>query len=234
MFLTLHISPKDYTLCVLILLMARTETVVYLSIVSAMIIGLYFAITIIEKNLALTPATKTPKSPRWDNALLRAIRQTKRSISRAYASALTLSSCKIPIDSSLVKWFLPFAYAALGGLTASLTVLFAKATANLVNATFVDKINQFTEFSSWAIVGVTVFTAVSQIYWINRGLQRYDALLQIPAFHTVWILFDVIGGGIYYHEFTGFTPLQASMFALGIATIFVGVFVLAKRLQKIH
>ena len=77
-------------------------------------------------------------------------------------------------------------------------------------------------------------TAFSQIYWINMGLARYDALLQIPVFYVVWTLFDVIGGGIYYGEFSHFEPLQFVLFCVGVGVIFTGVVVLAGRLKNLE
>jgi hypothetical protein len=75
---------------------------------------------------------------------------------------------------------------------ATLTTLFAKSTVHLLTDTFINGSNQFDNVYAFVICGVTVGTAVSQIYWINMGLQRYDALLQIPVFYVVWTLFDVV------------------------------------------
>lgn len=66
------------------------------------------------------------------------------------------------------------------------------------------------------------------------GLQRYDALLQIPVFYTVWTLFDVIGGGVYFDEFRGFSTKQYGLFVFAVAVIFVGVGVLAGRLKRLE
>jgi hypothetical protein len=102
---------------------------------------------------------------------------------------------------------------------ATLTVLFAKATVNLFTVSIFEADNQFTEPLAWLIATITIVTAVSQIYWINMGLARYDALLQIPVFYVVWsnylvivALFDVIGGGVYYGEFDGFSALKVNFF----------------------
>jgi len=61
---------------------------------------------------------------------------------------------------------------------ASITVLFAKSTVSLLTISVFKQNNQFDQFFAWVILAVTIFTAVSQVYWINSGLQRYDALLQ--------------------------------------------------------
>jgi hypothetical protein len=115
----------------------------------------------------------------------------------------------------------------------TMTVLFAKATIHLIEPTLFQGDNQFKSFEAYMFTLITLFTAVSQIYWINNGLARYDALIQIPVFYVMWTLFDVVGGGIYYDEFRGFTAHQFILFCLGIVVIFCGVMVLAGRLKKI-
>ncbi|OAQ27630.1 hypothetical protein K457DRAFT_113961 [Linnemannia elongata AG-77] len=133
-------------------------------------------------------------------------------------------------NSPLLRFCLPLSYAALGGMMASYTVLFAKSLINLLVTSIFDGQNQFTSALAWVILVVTVVTAVSQVYWINMGLKKYDALLQVPVFFTIWVLLDIIGGGIYYDEFSGFTATKYVLFCLGVLTVFFGVALLAKRL----
>ncbi|KAF9952730.1 NIPA-like protein 3 [Mortierella alpina] len=133
-------------------------------------------------------------------------------------------------NSPLLRFCLPLSYAALGGMMASYTVLFAKSLINLLVTSIFDGQNQFTSFLAWVILIVTVVTAVSQVYWINMGLKKYDALLQVPVFFTIWVLLDIIGGGVYYNEFEHFTPKKYALFCLGVLIVFFGVALLAKRL----
>ncbi|KAF9934024.1 NIPA-like protein 3 [Mortierella alpina] len=133
-------------------------------------------------------------------------------------------------NSPLLRFCLPLSYAALGGMMASYTVLFAKSLINLLVTTIFDGQNQFTSFLAWVILIVTVVTAVSQVYWINMGLKKYDALLQVPVFFTIWVLLDIIGGGVYYMEFSQFTAKKYALFCFGVLTVFFGVALLAKRL----
>ncbi|KAF9401964.1 hypothetical protein BGX21_000064 [Mortierella sp. AD011] len=133
-------------------------------------------------------------------------------------------------NSPLLRFCLPLSYAALGGMMASYTVLFAKSLINLLVTSIFDGDNQFTSALAWVILVVTVVTAVSQVYWINMGLKKYDALLQVPVFFTIWVLLDIVGGGIYYGEFSGFTAKKYVLFCLGVLVVFFGVALLAKRL----
>ncbi|KAJ2544715.1 hypothetical protein GGF49_001065 [Coemansia sp. RSA 1853] len=134
-------------------------------------------------------------------------------------------------NSRKVRFGLPLAYASLGSFMAALTTLFAKSLVNLLSASLFDHDNQFTNFMSWAILLITAFTAASQVYWINQGLLRYDALLQVPVFYVVWTVFDIIGGGIYFNEFRMFTTIKYVLFVLGVCVIFSGVGLLANRLK---
>ncbi|KAI8615005.1 hypothetical protein BC830DRAFT_1124571 [Chytriomyces sp. MP71] len=140
---------------------------------------------------------------------------------------------KFKMTDKVVSIGLPISYASLGGLMGTTTTLFAKATIHLLTNSFTGS-NEFNSFWAWAIVAVTVVTAFSQVYWINMGLQRYDALLQLPVFFVVWTVFDVIGGGVYFQEFAGFSTRQYGLFILAIGVIFFGVFVLGDRLKKTH
>ncbi|CAG8545789.1 4315_t:CDS:2 [Acaulospora morrowiae] len=131
------------------------------------------------------------------------------------------------------KFLLPIAYAVLASSMATLTTLFAKSLINLLTQTFVHQDNQFNNLLSWIILLVTSVTAVGQVYWLNIGLKKYDALIQVPIFFCNWSLYDIIGGGIYYDEFKNFTTIKYLEFALGVMMIFFGVVLLSKRLAKL-
>ncbi|CAB4392126.1 hypothetical protein RhiirA5_478934 [Rhizophagus irregularis] len=131
------------------------------------------------------------------------------------------------------KVLLPLAYAILASSMATITTLFAKSLINLLNVSFTQNDNQFKDLLSWAILFITILTAIGQVYWINMGLKKYDALLQVPIFYCNWSLFDIIGGGIYYDEFRNFKTITYVGFIIGVVLIFFGVSLLSKRLSKL-
>ena len=47
---------------------------------------------------------------------------------------------------------------------------------------------------------------ISHPFCVARLTQ--DALYCVPIYVCFWILWTVIGGGVFYHEFTGFTAVQ--------------------------
>ncbi|RIA93854.1 magnesium transporter NIPA-domain-containing protein [Glomus cerebriforme] len=131
------------------------------------------------------------------------------------------------------KVLLPLAYAILASSMATITTLFAKSLINLLTVSIVHQDNQFKDLLSWAILFITISTAIGQVYWISMGLKKYDALLQVPIFYCNWSLFDIIGGGVYYDEFRNFQSTTYVGFILGVSLIFFGVSLLSKRLAKL-
>ncbi|CAG8598636.1 24468_t:CDS:10 [Cetraspora pellucida] len=128
---------------------------------------------------------------------------------------------------------LPIAYAILASSMATMTTLFAKSLINLLSESLFHDNNQFKDFSSWIILIVTLVTAFGQVYWLNMGLKKYDALIQVPIFFCNWTIFDIIGGGIYYDEFRSYSIKKYAMFIVGVLLIFFGVGMLSKRLASL-
>ncbi|KAH6579790.1 hypothetical protein BASA61_010025 [Batrachochytrium salamandrivorans] len=106
----------------------------------------------------------------------------------------------------------------------------AKASIHLLTATLFENNNQFNNFGAWVITGITFVTAVGQIYWINMGLQRYDAYTPDPSLLRG---VDVIRRYWRRDLFRRVPWLQCKavcLVYLSITVIFVGVIVLAGRL----
>lgn len=64
------------------------------------------------------------------------------------------------------------------------------------------------------------------MYHLNKGLRLFPAVIIVPTLQIFWTLFSIICGGIYFNEFSTFTPLATGMFALGVVLIFAGVLLL--------
>jgi hypothetical protein len=133
-------------------------------------------------------------------------------------------------DSVLLRIFLPFSYAGIGGSLGGMTVLFAKSAAELITTT-IGGDNQFIYFPTYLIFLGILVTGIGQVYYINQGLKKYDALLQVPCFYVVYTLCGIISGGIYFNDFQSFSQLQFFMFFVGVSLTFVGVIFLGGRLS---
>lgn len=122
-----------------------------------------------------------------------------------------------------------FSYAAISGIVGSQSILFAKTSVELV----MDSARGGTLFLlnplSYLILLAMGSTVTLQIYWLNCGLARWEALYNVPVFQAFWILVSVVGGGVFYREFQGFTPLNWLMFPAGVLLTVVGVIMLSQR-----
>ncbi len=73
---------------------------------------------------------------------------------------------------------------------------------------------------------ITIF---SQIHWLAKALQNFDAVFIVPVFQCSFITFASIGGGIYFQEFWNFSLVQSIGFPMSIATVVGGVLLLSMR-----
>ncbi|KAJ2728704.1 hypothetical protein IW152_005892 [Coemansia sp. BCRC 34962] len=240
------IVQQDYRLCVLIQLLKAKPTVIYLCLIFALILAIYVFLWTVERGvthyllehhqlgdsdtLTVVHTHETIPNPslpaNWFQRITCPLLQNPLLLFDRHVRPISPTSRH-------VQYGLPLAYASLGSLMATLTTLFAKSLINLLSVSIFDHDNQFTSFITWGILLVTAFTAASQVYWINQGLQRYDALLQVPVFYVVWTVFDIIGGGVYFNEFKMFTTVKYVLFAVGVAIIFSGVGLLSNRLKRL-
>ncbi|KAJ2839715.1 hypothetical protein FBU31_000643, partial [Coemansia sp. 'formosensis'] len=239
------IVQQDYRLCVLIQLLKAKPTVIYLCLIFILILAIYIFLWTVERGVThylqehhqlgdsdTLAIVHTHESLPYLRPPTTWFQKTTRFLLRNPLLIFDRHVRPISPSSRHVQYGLPLAYASLGSLMATLTTLFAKSLINLLSVSIFDHDNQFTSFITWGILLVTAFTAASQVYWINQGLQRYDALLQVPVFYVVWTVFDIIGGGVYFNEFKMFTTVKYVLFAVGVAVIFSGVGLLSNRLKR--
>jgi len=124
-------------------------------------------------------------------------------------------------NGKVLKYAMLFVYVGLSGMIASFTTLFAKSLGVMIALTFSGK-NQFTSLGPYLFISLITVCTFGQIYWLNKALKRYDALLVIPVFYVVWTVLSVITAGIYFKDFAMLTPSQFQLFLLGMLVIFIG------------
>lgn len=121
-------------------------------------------------------------------------------------------------------------YPLMSGITGAQSVLFAKTVVELFTGQFVHHDGVlFARWESYPVILGMAATLTLQVYWMNRSLARYDALISVPVFQASWIVVGVVGGGVVYDEFGAFTPLSATLFPLGILGCTAGVILLSQR-----
>lgn len=111
----------------------------------------------------------------------------------------------------------------LAGLMASHCLLLAKLTVELLVKTFGDHENQFTRWQAWIIpIGLGV-GALTQLYYLNRGLRMCTTSMLYPLNFSVYNITTIIDGLIYYKQGAQLTKLQIGMVVLGILLLLLGV-----------
>lgn len=125
------------------------------------------------------------------------------SVSNRYGSRSIL------IDVGLVALF--------GGLTA----LSTKGVSSLLSFTLWHAI---TFPITYLLAFVLAFSALMQIRYINRALQRFDSTQVIPTQFVLFTLSVIIGSAILYRDFEKTSASRAGKFVGGCIMTFVGVY----------
>ncbi|KAK9586872.1 hypothetical protein V6Z92_005808 [Aspergillus fumigatus] len=77
---------------------------------------------------------------------------------------------------------------------------------------------------TYLLVFVLVFSALMQIRYINRALQRFDSTQVIPTQFVLFTLSVIVGSAVLYRDFENYTVERASKFVSGCLMTFLGVY----------
>lgn len=108
----------------------------------------------------------------------------------------------------------------LVGLFGGYTALSTKGVASLLSYRF---FYVFTFPIAYVLVLVLVVTAIMQIKYLNRALQRFDSTQVIPTQFVTFTLFVVVGSAILYRDFEKTTKEKIIQFVGGVVLTFLGV-----------
>ncbi|OJD20715.1 hypothetical protein ACJ73_07950 [Blastomyces percursus] len=111
----------------------------------------------------------------------------------------------------------------LVGLFGGYTALSTKGVASLLSFTLWHVI---TFPITYALVAVLVFSAVMQIRYINRALQRFDSTQVIPTQFVLFTISVILGSAILYRDFESTSLARAGKFIGGCAFTFLGVYLI--------
>lgn len=77
-----------------------------------------------------------------------------------------------------------------------------------------------------------VVTAILQIKYLNKALQRFDSTAVIPTQFVLFTVSAIIGSAVIYHDFDDMTSKQLLSFTLGCAIEFLGVYFITSKRTK--
>ncbi|KAK7190193.1 duf803 domain membrane protein [Paraphaeosphaeria sporulosa] len=117
----------------------------------------------------------------------------------------------------------------LVGLFGGYTALSTKGVASMLSYTLWRAI---TFPVTYLLVAILVGTAIMQIKYINRALQRFDATQVIPVQFVLFTLSVILGSAILYRDFERTSADDAGKFVGGCALTFAGVWLITNGRPK--
>lgn len=103
------------------------------------------------------------------------------------------------------------------------TVLSTKGISSLLSTSLY---HIFTMPIAYLFAGVLISTAIMQIKYVNRALQRFDSTQVIPTQFVLFTLSVIIGSGILYRDFEKIGQDRLSKFVFGCGFTFWGVYLI--------
>ena len=119
-------------------------------------------------------------------------------------------------------------YAGLSGICGAQSVLFAKSVDELLVSSLRGGRVFLAYPGTYVVTACMAGSIVVQIYYLNLGLARFESLYNVPVFTSTWIVGTVLGGGVFYGEFSDFSATQAFFFPFGVFLCVAGVFFLSQ------
>jgi magnesium transporter len=123
------------------------------------------------------------------------------------------------------------AYGCISGVLSAHSLLIAKSSVELVVRTITDRDNQFVHWQSWMLVLGLVALALSQLYYLHRGLKLVSTSVLYPLVFCVYNIIAILDGLIYFKQTDQITPLHACLITLGTVILLAGVLALSWRLS---
>jgi magnesium transporter len=123
------------------------------------------------------------------------------------------------------------AFGCISGILSAHSLLVAKSAVELIIKTLVDGKNQFIHWQSWMLVATLVVLALTQLYYLHRGLKLVSTSVLYPLVFCVYNIIAILDGLIYFDQTNLISTLQAWLITLGTVILLSGVLALSWRLH---
>ncbi|KAF4912381.1 putative magnesium transporter NIPA8 [Colletotrichum fructicola] len=155
--------------------------------------------------------------------------------------ALLVLSIAITIDcldaftslstNSRFRFVRGLSYGCISGIVSAHSLLVAKSAVELIIKTIADGDNQFIHWQAWVLVLALVTLALSQLYYLHRGLKLVSTSVLYPMVFCIYNIIAILDGLIYFNQTDLISPLRGGVIALGTAILLSGVLALSWRLS---
>ncbi|KAM0543558.1 hypothetical protein ACHAPJ_012224 [Fusarium lateritium] len=119
----------------------------------------------------------------------------------------------------------------LVGLFGGYTALATKGVSSMLSSTLW---RAFTTPVTYVLIVILLGTAVMQIRYVNKALQRFDSTQVIPIQFVMFTLCVIIGSAVLYRDFERTNAEQAAKFVGGCLLTFFGVFLITSGREQSH
>ncbi|KAH7144617.1 magnesium transporter NIPA-domain-containing protein [Dactylonectria estremocensis] len=119
----------------------------------------------------------------------------------------------------------------LVGLFGGYTALATKGVSSMLSSTLW---RAFTTPVTYILIVILLLTAIMQIRYVNKALQRFDSTQVIPIQFVMFTLCVIIGSAVLYRDFERTTAEQAAKFIGGCLLTFFGVFLITSGREQSH
>ncbi|KAL0078021.1 magnesium transporter NIPA-domain-containing protein [Phycomyces blakesleeanus] len=109
------------------------------------------------------------------------------------------------------------------------TVLATKSLSSLLNLTLY---RLFTYTISYVLIIVLVSSAIMQIKYLSKALQRFDSTAVIPTQFVLFTISAIVGSAVIYHDFDDEDCMHISWFLVGCFTEFMGVYLITSNRNR--
>lgn len=201
-------SHTIYTICELLKMLTQTENLLWISFTFGGIAFLFFLTKFVEMNSA------------W---------------ALANDRFCFLKSENIHFEESgfVMKYAMVVVYVCLSSFIASFTTLSVKILGEIVNRYF-NADGSVINLTSLFFMLTLFLCTLLQIYWLNRALKHFDALVVVPVFHMTWTILSIITASIYFQDFETYSNAQLKHFLFGVLVIFSGSIFLGLKIKNKH
>ncbi|KAJ5229047.1 hypothetical protein N7489_009755 [Penicillium chrysogenum] len=124
-------------------------------------------------------------------------------------------------------------YGFVSGILSAHSLLLAKSAVELLVRTVVDGVNQFNHWQSWVILLGMIFLALTQLFYLHRGLKLCSTSVLYPFVFCIYNIIAILDGLIYFRQVSQLAGFHAGLIALGTIILLGGVLCLSWRLEDI-
>lgn len=143
------------------------------------------------------------------------------------------SARRLQVVHSRIRLIRGMCFGLVSGILSAHTLLLAKSAVELLVRTIVYRTNQFNRWQSWIILIGVIALALSQLFFLHRGLKLCSTSVLYPFVFCIYNIIAILDGLIYFRQVSDLGGLHAGLIALGTVILLNGVLCLSWRLEDI-